>query len=90
MKIAIIGAGFTSLSSAYTLTKLGHEVKIFEKDPGPGGLAIGYKEKNWSWSLEKHYHHWFTNDRSVLDLAKEINFDVCAFPHRLVLLLAQF
>ena len=76
MKIAIIGAGFTGLSSAYTLTKLGHEVKVFEKDPSPGGLAIGYKEKNWDWSLEKHYHHWFTNDNSVLNLAKEINFDV--------------
>lgn len=76
MKIAIIGAGFTGLSSAYELTKLGHTVKVFEKDPSPGGLAIGYKEKNWDWSLEKHYHHWFTNDKSVLNLAKEINFDV--------------
>lgn len=76
MKIAIIGAGFTGLSSAYELTKLGHKVFVFEKDNKPGGLAIGYKEKNWNWSLEKHYHHWFTNDKFVLNLAKEINFPV--------------
>ncbi len=76
MKIAIIGAGFTGLSAAYFLQKAGHDVTVFEKDPGPGGLAIGYKEKGWDWTLEKHYHHWFTNDISVLQLAKEINHPV--------------
>ena len=76
MKIAVIGAGFTGLSSAYELISKNHEVVVFEKDANPGGLAIGYKEKNWDWSLEKHYHHWFTNDKSILDLAKKINFEV--------------
>ena len=72
MNIAIIGAGFTGLSAAYQLVKKGHSVTVFEKDPQPGGLAIGYKEKPWNWSLEKHYHHWFTNDTFILSLAKEI------------------
>ncbi len=72
MKIAIIGAGFTGLSAAYQLTKKGHSVTIFEKDLLPGGLAIGYQEKKWAWSLEKHYHHWFTNDKFILSLAKEL------------------
>jgi protoporphyrinogen oxidase len=76
MKIGIIGAGFTGLSAAYQLQKQGHSVTIFEKDPQPGGLAIGYQEKGWHWTLEKHYHHWFTNDTFVLDLAKEIDFPV--------------
>lgn len=83
MKIAIIGAGFTGLSAAYELLKKGHEVTVFEKDSQPGGLAIGYKEKGWDWTLEKHYHHWFTNtktsinnDRAVFQLAKEINHTV--------------
>lgn len=76
MKIAIIGAGFTGLSAGYQLTKRGHKVSIFEKDAQPGGLAIGYREKEWDWSLEKHYHHWFTNDKSVLNLAREINHNV--------------
>ena len=76
MKVAIIGAGFTGLSAAYQLTKQGHTVTVFEKDPQPGGLAIGYQEKGWEWTLEKHYHHWFTNDKFVLNLAKEIGHNV--------------
>src|SRR3989344_9633939 len=76
MTIAIIGAGFTGLSSAYTLLKQKHNVTVFEKDPTPGGLAIGFSQKNWEWTLEKYYHHWFTNDKSVLDLAKETNYPV--------------
>lgn len=76
MKVAIIGAGFTGLSAAFELVKKNHDVFVFEKDAVPGGLAVGYGEKKWQWSLEKHYHHWFTNDDSVLGLAKEINSDV--------------
>lgn len=76
MKIAIIGAGFAGLAAGYYLTKKGHEVEIFERDANPGGLAIGYKEKEWNWTLEQHYHHWFSNDKSALGLAKEINHTV--------------
>lgn len=76
MKIAIVGAGFTGLSAAFYLSKQGHSVDIFEQDAQPGGLAIGYKELDWDWTLEKHYHHWFTNDKSVLSLASEINHQV--------------
>jgi len=72
MKIAIIGAGFTGLSASYQLTKLGHEVFVFEKEKSLGGLAGGYKKDNWDWALDKHYHHFFTNDNFALDLAKEI------------------
>ncbi len=76
MKIGIIGAGFTGLAAGYYLTRDGHDVEILERDSLPGGLAIGYQEKGWKWTLEQHYHHWFTNDKSVLELAKEINHKV--------------
>lgn len=76
MKIAIIGAGFTGLAAAYVLAKKHHEVTVFEQDDKPGGLAMGYQEDKWTWSLEKHYHHWFTNDYSILNLAKEIGHEV--------------
>jgi protoporphyrinogen oxidase len=76
MKIGIIGAGFSGLSAGYYLQKTGHSVTIFEKDLYPGGLAVGFKNKEWKWSLEKHYHHWFTNDKHVLDLAAEIQYPV--------------
>jgi len=74
VRIAIIGAGFTGLSAAYQLVKKNHEVVIFEKDKNPGGLALGFKIKEWDWSLEQHYHHWFTNDYNALNLAKELYF----------------
>lgn len=76
MKIAIIGAGFTGLAAAYRLSQQGHEVVVFEKGNLPGGLAVGYHHKGWDWTLEKYYHHWFTNDASVLGLAKEIKFPI--------------
>ena len=73
MKIGIIGAGFTGLSAGLYLTEKGHDVTIIEQEEIPGGLALGFKEKHWDWTLEKHYHHWFTNDKVVLSLAKKIN-----------------
>lgn len=76
MRIGIVGAGFTGLAAAYRLAQSGDSVVVFERDNAPGGLAIGYKEKEWKWALEKHYHHWFTNDDSVLGLAKEIGYEV--------------
>ncbi len=76
MRVGIIGAGFTGLSAACFLSKKGHKVTVFERDEAPGGLAVGYKEKEWEWSLERHYHHWFTNDKSVLELASEIHHKV--------------
>lgn len=73
MRVAIIGAGFTGLTTAYQLSKQGHKVFVFEKEALPGGLAGGYKKKGWDWSLEKHYHHFFTNDKSAFNLAREVN-----------------
>lgn len=69
MEIGIIGAGFTGLAAAYTLAKEGHEVTVFESEDKPGGLAIGFKEPGWKWSLEKHYHHLFASDYSIQKLA---------------------
>ena len=76
MRVAIIGAGFTGLAAGLKIQENGHQVTIFEKDSFPGGLALGFENPKWQWSLEKHYHHWFTNDNSVLNLAKKINYSV--------------
>lgn len=76
MNIAIIGAGFTGLSAGYYLSKQGHRVTIFEKDTKPGGLAVGFKKKEWDWTFEEHYHHWFSNDKDVLSLARSTSFPV--------------
>ncbi len=75
MKIAILGGGFAGLSAAYYLIKKGHQVTIFEKELILGGLAVGFKEKNWDWPLERAYHHLFASDKHILSLAKESSFD---------------
>lgn len=76
MKIAIIGAGFTGLTAALRLTQKGYRVTLFEKESVAGGLAVGFREQNWQWSLERAYHHWFTNDTHALTLAKELGVSV--------------
>jgi len=75
MNIAIIGAGYTGLSAAYDLAKAGHDVTIFESSDHPGGLAAGFKEPHWDWSVEKYYHHWFASDEHMLGLIKELGLD---------------
>jgi len=73
MKIAIIGAGYAGLSAAYDLSRSDCQVKIFEASPQPGGLASGFKEDHWDWSVEKFYHHWFASDNHMLGLIDELN-----------------
>ena len=75
MKVAVVGAGFTGLSSALYLARKNHRVVVFEKEKTIGGLVQGYKEKNWLWAIEKHYHHWFTNDNFALNLIKDLGLE---------------
>lgn len=72
MKIAIIGAGFGGLAAAYDLVRAGHEVTVFEAAQHVGGLAAGFKEPHWQWSVEKFYHHWFASDQHMLGLIDEL------------------
>ncbi len=79
MKIAILGGGVTGLTAAYELSKKNHDIVIIEKGERLGGLAGGFKKGNWQWDLERTYHHIFSNDREILDLAKEIGFEKFTF-----------
>ncbi len=72
MRIVIIGAGFTGLAAAYRLSQKGHKVSVFEKEKFPGGLAAGFKEKGWDWSLEYFFHHLFTSDSAAQNLISEL------------------
>ncbi|HUV15264.1 MAG TPA: NAD(P)/FAD-dependent oxidoreductase [Pelolinea sp.] len=73
--VAVIGAGAGGMAAAYDLAKAGKKVTVFEKESTPGGLAAGFKEKSWDWSLEKYYHHWFMSDSAILSLIKEMGFE---------------
>ena len=88
MRIAIIGAGFGGMAAAYDLRKAGHEVIIYESADYVGGLASGFKEPHWDWSVEKFYHHWFQSDSSMLGLIEELGLkDKVIFPRPYTVLL---
>ncbi len=72
MRIAIIGAGFTGLTAALRLAQSGHTVTVFEREGEPGGLAAGFKDEDWEWPLERHYHHIFTSDIAIQKIAQEV------------------
>jgi protoporphyrinogen oxidase len=81
VKIAIIGAGFGGMAAAYDLVRSGHEVTIFEAGAQVGGLAAGFKQPHWEWTVEKFYHHWFASDKHMLGLIEELGWsDQVLFP----------
>lgn len=87
MKIAIIGAGYSGMAAAWDLKKAGHEVTIFESANYVGGLASGFKEPHWNWSVEKFYHHWFQSDSEMLGLIRELGLeDKVIFPRPLTVM----
>lgn len=88
MKIAIIGAGYGGMAAAWDLKKAGHDVTIFESANYVGGLASGFKEPHWDWSVEKFYHHWFQSDSEMLGMIRELGLeDKVMFPRPLTVML---
>ena len=81
--VVVVGAGFTGLTAAYVLAKLGKKVHVVESESEPGGLA-GTFEFSDGVRLEKFYHHWFNNDVYVPELVKELGMegDVVLLPTR--------
>lgn len=72
MNIGIIGAGATGLAAAWDFANEGHQVSIYEASDRVGGLAAGFKDEAWDWTLEKFYHHWFASDNDIFALAEEM------------------
>jgi protoporphyrinogen oxidase len=69
-RVAIIGGGFGGLAAAWELTRRGVTPIVLEADDAVGGLA-GSFEVNGE-RLERFYHHWFTSDTHVAELAREL------------------
>ncbi len=71
-RVAVVGAGAAGMAAAWDLTRAGCAVTLFESSDTVGGLASGFRAPHWQWSLEKYYHHWFTSDRHILALIREL------------------
>lgn len=72
MKVAIIGAGAGGFAAAFDLLRGGHDVTLYEAAEQVGGLAAGFKDPRWEWSVEQYYHHWFASDKHILSLIEEL------------------
>ncbi len=70
-RIGIIGGGFTGLTAAYRLLQAGYQVTLFERSHQLGGLAMAFRLGETR--LEKYYHHLFTSDRDIIELAAELD-----------------
>ena len=68
--IGIIGGGIMGLTAAYRLSELGYHVVVFEKNADIGGQAGTFDVCGQS--LEKYYHHIFTNDFDIIHLIDEL------------------
>jgi protoporphyrinogen oxidase len=72
VKIAIVGAGVAGLTAGYDLLAAGHRVTLYEAGEYTGGLAAGFRDEGWEWPLERYYHHLFTSDKHIINLAQEL------------------
>jgi protoporphyrinogen oxidase len=66
--VVVIGGGFTGLSAAYELARLGVTVTVLERDDRVGGMAGSANKRG----MDKFYHHFFTSDEHLINLATEI------------------
>ena len=69
-QVTIVGGGFTGLTIAYELLKKGIQVTVLEAEAEIGGLAASFDVGGEK--LDRFYHHWFTNDREVMQLIDEL------------------
>jgi protoporphyrinogen oxidase len=89
-QVAVIGAGIGGLSAAYDLAGAGRAVTVYEAAEYVGGLAAGFKEPHWDWSVERFYHHWFQSDQYILGLIDELGWsDKVRFPRPLTVMYHQ-
>ena len=75
MRVAIIGAGVGGMAAAHDLIKAGHDVTLLESAGNVGGLAAGFQEPHWDWSVEQFYHHWFLSDDEMFGLMREVGLE---------------
>jgi protoporphyrinogen oxidase len=69
-RILILGAGLAGLSAAWYLARLGHPVRVIERENIAGGMAMTIKRGEYSFDLGPH--RFYTQDQPVLNMVKEL------------------
>ena len=70
MRIGIIGAGISGLSTALALGKAGHEVDLFQREADLGGLIATFDFDGMD--IEHFYHFLCTTDLGYFKLCQEL------------------
>lgn len=70
-KIAILGGGITGMTSAYSLSKKGYKVTIFEKTKDMGGLGACFIDEN-KCIYDYGPHQFCTDNPELLKILKEV------------------
>jgi protoporphyrinogen oxidase len=70
MRVAIVGAGVTGLTTAYLLRKSGVEVTVFEAAAGEGGLAASFRRDGFSFDFGPH--ELCTDNPALVALVREV------------------
>ena len=68
MQTIIIGAGAAGLTSAATLVKAGHSVKVFDPNAKPGGVLQGWQADGYTWDLGQLLVEGFGKDEPTGDV----------------------
>lgn len=71
MRIGIIGGGIMGISLGYFLTKMGHQVAIYEASPSIGGLAGTTQLKDGT-EVDRFYHAILSSDLHLRGLCEEL------------------
>lgn len=71
MSLLIVGGGATGLAAAYIAAKRGEQVTLIESSDRLGGLLATFEVGGTN--LECFYHHFFTHDREINWLLRELN-----------------
>ena len=70
MKIGIVGGGLMGLALAQRLTKLDHEVTVFEREQQLGGLTTYHDYGKFYW--DRFYHVILPTDRQLIGFIQDL------------------
>lgn len=72
-RVAVIGGGISGLASAFRISRLGHDVTLFESSAQLGGLGVSFPYGGGH--LEKFYHCILPNDSALIRLIHDVGLD---------------